>query len=325
MNGRAFLTIAAIVAIAGPVQSAPVPPEKRIGAKVVAGYALPADDPLHLPTDVAVDASGRVFVADGVNDRVAVFNSDGSLLKLLSHVGGAALSNPISVMLDAKGNLWISDNGNHQIVVADANANLVERIMLPSSSEDHPADPTGVALTSDGAKLLVVDNDSHRVLVRDASGPFRSLGSPGRGPGQMQWPFMADVGADGTVYIIEAIGGHVQRLDKDDQWLRPISSWGVELGQLYRPKGIAIDQTGDIFVSDSTTGAVQAFGPQGAIRGVLCDEAGEILRLQHPMGMCFDSRGRLFVVESAAARVTVIELTGRGAAPRDSKPDEAGP
>jgi sugar lactone lactonase YvrE len=140
----------------------------------------------------------------------------------------------------------------------------------------------------------------------------------------MQWPFMAAAGTDGTIYIIEAIGGHVQRLSPDGQWLRPISSWGMELGQLYRPKGIAIDNAGDIFVSDSTTGAVQVFGPQGAVLGVLCDADGEILRLQHPMGMCFDGGGRLLVVESADARVTVIEVTSRSAN-RDKKSEEAAP
>jgi sugar lactone lactonase YvrE len=140
----------------------------------------------------------------------------------------------------------------------------------------------------------------------------------------MQWPFMAAAGTDGTIYIIEAIGGHVQRLSPDEQWLRPISSWGVQLGQLYRPKGIAIDKNGDIFVSDSTTGAVQVFGPQGAVVGVLCDSTGEVLRLQHPMGMCFDAKGRLYVVESTAARVIAIDVPSRSVN-GDKKSDEATP
>lgn len=304
--------------------AATIPQDKQIKANITATFTLSPDDPLHLPTDVAVDNTGRIYVADGVNDRIVIFNADGSFQKHLTHVGEQALNNPISITFDDKGNLWITDNGNHQIVVVNSDAKLVERIALPTSGEGHPADPTDVVLSAGGAKLLVVDNDGHRVLIREGDGPFRALGSPGRGPGRMEWPFMAAAGTDGTIYIIEAIGGHVQRLDKDGQWLRPISSWGVELSQLYRPKGIAIDKAGDIFVSDSTTGTIQAFGPQGAILGVLCDSSGEILRLQHPMGISFDAGGRLYVVESAAARVTAIELPDRSAK-RDPKNDEAAP
>jgi sugar lactone lactonase YvrE len=110
------------------------------------------------------------------------------------------------------------------------------------------------------------------------------------------------------VYITEAIGARVQAISPANRWAGGISSFGVELGQLYRPKGIAIDGKGRLFVSDSTLQVVQAFDSSGAIEGVLTDEQHRPLRFEHPMGMCFDSAGKLYVVELKANRVAVVSL-----------------
>jgi sugar lactone lactonase YvrE len=104
------------------------------------------------------------------------------------------------------------------------------------------------------------------------------------------------------------IGSRLQTISPTDRWAGEIGRWGIELGQLYRPKGVAADAKGRIFVSDSTTAVVQVFGPRGALEGVLTDKDGAPLRFQHPMGLSFDRKGQLYVVELAANRVAVVSL-----------------
>ncbi|NOX60037.1 MAG: hypothetical protein GXP29_14420 [Planctomycetes bacterium] len=315
MTRRAFISVIFVVVSSAAVRGAAIPESKRLESRILLTISAPADNTMKLPTDVAVDQQGRVCVADGVNDRVVCFAPDGQFDRSFSHIGNEPLSNPIALTFDASGQLWIADNGNHRIVVASPLGKLIEVIALPDDNTGKRADPTGIALGPKGARTYIVDNDHHRLLIRDnTSGAFTTLGEKGRSLSQFEWPFMVDVGSNGTVRISETIGARVQCLDAQNRWTQSISGWGVELGKLYRPKGIAIDAKGRIFVSDSTLGVVQVFGPFGKTIGVLTDETGQILRFEHPMGICFDSRGRLLVVETRKNRVAVVEIgaDGRG-------------
>jgi DNA-binding beta-propeller fold protein YncE len=285
-----------------------LPAEKTVPCRVVEVLAGTADAALRLPTDVAVDASGRVYVADGVNDRLVRFDPGGGPTLSLKRCGGLALANPLAVTIDSDQRLWIADNGSHRVLVARPDEEAGEVVELPAGPDGGAADPTDVAVTADRRWAYIVDNDHHRLLVRDnASGQITILGTAGEARGQLQWPFMAAMCADGELLITEAIGARVQRLDAQQRWIGQISRWGVHSGELYRPKGIAVDGQNRVFVGDSTSGTIQVFHRRGRFLGVLVDGAGRIQRFDHPMGMCFDARGRLLVVELRAQRVAVVE------------------
>lgn len=303
-----------------------IPTDKRIVARVVQALTAPSDRPMHMPTDVAIDSRGHVYVADGANDRVIRFSPEGEFngpVEIPADQGG--LSRPVGVSVDDGDHLWIADTGNHRLLVVNEAGRLEESLRLPGTLDQHPCDPTDVALSRDGKRIYVVDNDNHRVIIRErGQDSFKELGSFGESLGQFQWPFMIAVAPDGYVHVSEAIGARVQRISPRDQWAGQIGRWGMELGQLYRPKGVAVASEDRVFVSDSTTGAVQAFNARGVGQGVMTDADGKLLRFEHPMGMCFDSDGRLYVVELRANRVAVVEFADRGATATRPSPASGG-
>ncbi len=84
------------------------------------------DAALYLPTGVAVDGSGNVYIADGANSRVRKINSSGIISTIAGNGipgfygdGGAAtlasLNGPIGVAVDAAGNIFIADCNNNVI------------------------------------------------------------------------------------------------------------------------------------------------------------------------------------------------------------------
>jgi sugar lactone lactonase YvrE len=135
---------------------------------------------------------------------------------------------------------------------------------------------------------------------------------------------MICIAPDRYVYATEAIGARVQRISPADLWAGQVGRWGVELGQLYRPKGVAVDRQGELYVSDSTLGVVQVFSPLSRLEGVLTDARGKPLRFDHPMGLCFDAGGRLYVVELRAHRVAVVALGGKSPAASRHPADRKG-
>jgi DNA-binding beta-propeller fold protein YncE len=300
--------------------AAPIPVDQRLTGEGVRTLRGPATDPLRMPTDVAVAADGTIFVADGVNDRVVRFSAQGVYRGPLE-TGQVALHNPLGLTVDGKNQLWIVQGGRNEIIVTASTGRLRARVKLPAVAGD-PVDPTDVAVDANGTATFIVDNDHHRILVRDnASGTFSAFGESGTALGQMQWPFMIALDTDGNAYVTEAIGARVQRLNAQRLWLPPIGRWGVELGQLYRPKGVAIDAKQRVWVSDSTTGAIQVFDRRGRVLAVLTDEAGSVLRFDGPMGMAFSPTGELLVVESGADQVRGVRFP-RGAAPDQAAGEE---
>jgi DNA-binding beta-propeller fold protein YncE len=74
------------------------------------------------PTDVAWDAAGNIFVADGLgNARIAKFDKDGKFVKSWGKKGTAngEFANVRSIAVDAQGNVYAADGGNKRIQVFD--------------------------------------------------------------------------------------------------------------------------------------------------------------------------------------------------------------
>lgn len=298
-------------------QAVTIPADLRIPTQIIASYAAPPDSPLDMPTDIAIDSTGRIYVADGVNSRVAVFGPDGVFTGAILTAGDTRLPRPLGLFVDAQDRLWITDTELHRVLAVETHgdgwprqAPLLQTLALPAAphgNASEPADPTDVVITRDGRQAFVADNDHGRLIAVDlATRAVQLIGHPGRGLGEFAWPFMLALGPDGYIYVCEAIGARVQRINPNGRPAGQIGRWGIEAGQLYRPKGITIDANGTVYVSDSSLGVVQAFRTDGTFLGVLTDATGAPLRFQHPMGMALDGQGRLYVIELTANRIAVL-------------------
>jgi DNA-binding beta-propeller fold protein YncE len=81
-------------------------------------------DLFNRPTDVAWDAAGDIFVADGLgNARIAKFDKNGKFVKSWGKKGNAPgqFANVRSIAVDAQGNVYAADGGNRRVQVFDNN------------------------------------------------------------------------------------------------------------------------------------------------------------------------------------------------------------
>jgi DNA-binding beta-propeller fold protein YncE len=79
-------------------------------------------DLFNRPTDVAWDAAGNIFVADGIgNARVAEFNSKGVFIRSWGSkgTGPGLFGSVLAIAVDAQGNVYVADGGNKRIQVFD--------------------------------------------------------------------------------------------------------------------------------------------------------------------------------------------------------------
>jgi hypothetical protein len=107
---------------------APNPPP---AANELPGAGIPSDL-FNRPTDVAFDAAGNIYVADGVgNQRVAKFDKNGVFVKSWGSKGaepGQFGTSARAIAVDAQGSVYVADSGNKRIQVFDSNGTFKSQI-----------------------------------------------------------------------------------------------------------------------------------------------------------------------------------------------------
>lgn len=265
------------------------------------------------PSDVSVSDGGLVYVVDGVNNRIQVFDQAGAYQFSFGGKGRAKgqFLFPMGIALDRAGRVYVADSGNGRVQVFTPTGTFLSAIDMPPG--DKPADPTDTAIDDSRGLLYVVDNDNHRILQFDLESRrlLESFGTPGEGKRQFRYPFLITLDSDGYLYIVDVINTRVQVLSPDGKFVSYIGGWGVEKGEFFRPKGIAVDRQGRAFVSDSYLCVVQVFRGNGSFYSALTDPGGQkVKKFTTPTGIFIDSNDRLYVVEMFANRVSVYHIEG---------------
>jgi DNA-binding beta-propeller fold protein YncE len=107
----------------------------------------------NLPRDVALGKDGRIYVVDGGNFRISIFDKDGKYIKSFGSVGKnvGQFARPKEIAADSQGNVYVVDAafGNFQIFTAEG-----ELLMFigDRSERDVPAGymlPSGIAVDED--------------------------------------------------------------------------------------------------------------------------------------------------------------------------------
>ena len=82
------------------------------------------DGQFNSPKGVAVDSTGKIYVADMLNYRIQVFSSNGTFLFKFGTYGSGdgQFDGPYGVAVDSTGKIYVSDLGNSRIEVFSAPA-----------------------------------------------------------------------------------------------------------------------------------------------------------------------------------------------------------
>ncbi len=308
---RVVFGIAILILIA-PLPSHPgIEPEELIPVEPVMEIGGEDGVGLKHPSDVLVSRDGRIYVLDGVNNRVVVYNPSGRFLFEFGRGGRdeGELYLPLGMAMDSKGRLYIADSGNSRVQVFSAEGRYLDLIELPDDRL-RPPDPTDVIVDEKRRILYIVDNDNHRVLMYSLKDRrfIKEMGEMGMGRRGFRWPFSIAMDRDGYIYIVDVINTRVRTVTPDWRFGLDIGGWGVEKGQFFRPKGVAVDSSGRIYVSDSYLGVIQVFDRDGNFLSVVGDREGRVKRFTTPVRLYIDGRDRLFVVEMFSHRISVYRI-----------------
>lgn len=234
------------------------------------------------PSDIAA-YEGKVYVVDGLNDRVLVYTEDGR------EVNEIRVPSPYGIYVNDKG-IFLTSQKGYVYVVKDGE---VKKFKV----EGRPID----VVELDG-KLYVTDGKTQSVDVYDLKGNLKKkFGSKGSAPGEFVGIF--SIATDGHVlYVVDSINGRIQEFTPQGKFVRVFGVFGIEEGDLFRPKGVAILGK-DVVVSDCITGAVQLFNKYGAFLKVIAKG------VDYPIAVAADGE-KVFVLEPRQGKVLTFRVQG---------------
>jgi len=261
------------------------------------GQATAAE--LNLPTGLAIDTSGNLYIADQSNYRIRKINTSGIITTIAGN-GGFAFSGdgiqatatglfPSGVAADNSGNIYIAEQSNYRIRKVN-NAGIITTIAGVGtggfSGDGGPATdaqiaPSGVAVDNSG-NVYVADVFNNRVRIINTSGiinTFAGNGSAGYGGDgdpatadsvALQAPQCVRIDSIGNVYIADNFNDRIRKVDTSGI-ISTIAGNGTAgfsgdngpatAAELNAPSGVAIDATGKVYIADNFNNRIRRSGP----------------------------------------------------------------
>ena len=251
------------------------------------------------PAGIAVDAFGRLVVADGALHRLQRFEPDGRWLGESGSLGSdpGQLRRPGSVVMLGALTVAVLDRENQRVEAYDLFgrrlATLIDLLAATLAGPLGRVDP--IALAADRSQTLyLADGDADRVLVFDGTGRFlRTVGGFGPRPGSFRGLAGLAAGPRGEIVTAERGNARVQRLDAAG---RVVASWAIPVGRSPGALAVAVDDSGRVAVADEPTGRLWLFTRDGRPWAALGG-------LARPRALAFAPDGTLLVAEAGRGQV----------------------
>jgi DNA-binding beta-propeller fold protein YncE len=289
-----------------------LPAQRLLAMECIQSQVLGAIAPAGVdqPSDIAVGPRGRIYLVDGVNNRIVVTDANGKLQFTFGRTGSGAgeLQHPMGIDISKKGQVFIADTGNHRIQVFNLQGVFLYLFPVKTSPGEKSAAPVDVLALDRKSYLYIADKDNHKIKVHKQKGAFVfEWGGFGEEHSQFRYPGILAVNQYNQIFVVDVLNTRVQVFDPDGNFISEIGNWGVGPGQLFRPKGVAIDNGDRVFISDSFIGCIQVFTDLGGFLGVVCANS-EKRNFTTPVGLAFDAKNRLLVVEMRANRIRMVKV-----------------
>ncbi len=256
-------------------------------------------------SDIAIDASGNVFIAGTGNNCVYELNASSGTITTIAGNGtpgyngdniqatAASLNGPRGVALDGSGHLFIADTGNCRIREVDLSTGLINTVVgngTPGFSGDGGLAvlaeikyPTRIALDNAGNVFIA---DTYNARIREYIASTKTIQT---------------VAGSGTAYGNLGDGGP------------PLAA------SLDSPMGVAVDSNGNIFIADYNGNRIRKVNTSANIITTVAGNGNAVwigdniqataASFNYPTDVALDNKGDLFFAASGSLRVCKVDLS----------------
>ena len=285
------------------------------------------DGQFKYPGDIAIDASGNVYVADSGNDRIQKFTSDGAFIAKWGSEGSGdgQFNSPARIAVDASDNVYVADYGNHRIQKFTSNGVFITKWGSEGSGDGQFYRLGGIAVDASGNVYVTsvnvvktpipdtigsykVEYENMRVQKFTSDGVFITKWGSEKWDSQYSgWQFMQPMGiavdSSSNVYVADYRGSRIQKFTSDGAFITNWGSHGSGDGQFSYPWGIAVDANDDVYVVARYNHRVQKFTSDGSFITKWGSYGSSNGQFKSPRAIAIDASGNVYVADTNNHRI----------------------
>jgi sugar lactone lactonase YvrE len=252
---------------------------------------------LAIPFGAAVDASGNIYIAETLMNRIRRVSATSGIVTTVAGTGtagfsgdggpatAATMSTPLAVAFDHAGNLYIVDNDNARVRRVDAASQIITTFAgggIPGVlGEGGPATAAGItpaAIAFDASdNLFIADPVSNRVrrvdaatrIITTVAGTDRGFAGDGGPATAAKFDSIRGLAFDsaGNLFIADTINERVRRIDAATKVISTVAGTGVigysgdggpaTAAMLALPQSVAVDGAGNLYIADTDNARIR--------------------------------------------------------------------
>jgi sugar lactone lactonase YvrE len=265
------------------------------------------------PRDMALDASGNLWVADG--NRVVEYDASGTFLRQLPEINAWEPGTDNThfdfvngIAFDGAGRMYVSDTNNHRVQVYTFSGgspvyhSTIGVTGQPGSDASHFNFPYRMAVDSSN-RIYVTDRDNNRVQRCTLSGTWTctTFASGLNGPQGIT------IDGSNNVFIADTYNGRI----------RKCLSNGTCSDFAFTPSGpydVAVDSSGNVYAAAPYSAIVVKYNSSGGSLGIFLGTEGvpyltDSSQYYQPR-IAIDGQNNIIIIEELGQRLTKLDPNG---------------
>jgi DNA-binding beta-propeller fold protein YncE len=249
------------------------------------------------PTALDISADGRVFICDGGNQRIQIFDLMGRFRINVGGFGWAVkkFDQPIDVWARSTINIYVADYNNQRVQRFDKDMNFIgEKVSNPMDREDFQfLEVLSVAYSSQGDLFLLDAGENKLIKYNNQDQGDAVFGFYDSGEGELTGPTQVELSSDHRVIVADAEGEAIFVYDYFGTYL-----YHIKHPEFKFPRGLALDKNNRIYVADPENKSIFVFTPGGKFLNKYQGVSG--IPLSEPMDLAIyqtDKQTRFYIID----------------------------
>ena len=256
------------------------------------------------PAGVAVSNRDEIAIADQVNDRVQIFDSNGDFIRSFGRYGSnqGEFQNPIGIAFDKDGKIFVADYNNHRVQIFNGEGRYMGMFGGKGSLGSQLSYPRGLSLDSQGN--IIVAGTGNK-LIKIFSPDCNFLMKIG-GPGSFSYPVHC-VQCDEYLIVSDCSDHNIKVFSREGEYKYKFGKWGGGDGEFNYPCFLSVTKSGLLMVCDNDNHRIQVIELNGKFVGKFRTRGRILAKFEYPFSVAMLSNNQIVVCDNNNHRIQIFE------------------